>query len=308
MPTAFDEFQRQFPSSWIQAGEVVLSVRRGGTPGPVGVYLLHGYPQTGAMWHRMASSLREFGEVVIPDLRGYGNSAKPPPGERYQAYSKRRMAEDLIRLADQLGHEKLIVVGHDRGGRVAHRLALDHPGRISACCVMDIVPTLHMFDHTDQAFASGYYHWFFLLQPDGLPERMIGADPDYYLLEKLQRWSGRDAQFDPRAVEAYLQAFRDPACIAATCHEYRAAADLDLEHDRRSRSEKIQCPFQVLWGMQGFVERTYDVLGVWRDYATEVEGCALDCGHFLPEEAPGEACVHLAAFLHQAMPRIRQPE
>jgi len=293
---SFRSFQTAFPERRIPVGDVILSVRRGGTPGTTGIYLLHGYPQTGAMWHRMAPALQEYGDIVIPDLRGYGRSEKPPPGDRCMAYSKREMAKDLIRFADALGHENIILVGHDRGARVAHRLMLDHPERVLAGCVMDIVPTLHMFDHTDQAFASGYYHWFFLIQPDGLPERMIGADPEYFLREKLRRWSGTSACFDEQAVQEYVSAFSDPSCIAATCDEYRAGAGIDLEHDRESRASRIKCPLLVLWGKEGFVERTYTVLEVWGGYATNVTGAPVNGGHFVPEETPQEALSYLQKF------------
>ncbi|MDX1552676.1 MAG: alpha/beta hydrolase [Marinobacter sp.] len=248
--------------------------------------LLHGYPQTHAMWHLVAPELARSFHVICPDLRGYGDSSKPPSDTRHEAYSKREMARDMVEVMADLGYQQFAVAGHDRGARVALRMALDYPERVSRVCVMDIAPTLHMFRHTDQNFATGYYHWFFLIQPGGLPEHMIGADPDYFLQEKLHRWSGPEASFDPAAVAEYLRCFRDPQVIHASCEDYRAAATIDLDHDERDRDRKLECPLLVLWGKRGFVHRTYDVMGVWRDYADNVEGRLLDCGHFLPEEAP----------------------
>jgi haloacetate dehalogenase len=259
--------------------------------------LLHGYPQTHMIWHAVAPVLAQQFHVICPDLRGYGDSSKPPGAPNHANYSKRVMAQDMVDLMRQLGYERFAVAGHDRGARVAHRLALDHPARISAACVMDIAPTLHMFDHTDQAFATGYYHWFFLIQPDGLPEHLIGLDPDYYLTEKLKRWAAPGAAFSPRAVAEYSRCFSDPATIHASCEDYRAAASIDLEHDRADRHRRIGCPLLVLWGSRGFVHRSYDLLAVWRDYADDVQGFALDCGHFLPEEAPAAVIDALRDFL-----------
>jgi haloacetate dehalogenase len=175
-------------------------------------------------------------------------------------------------------------------------MALDYPDRVKKACVMDIAPTYHMFKHTDQAFATGYYHWFFLIQPNGLPERMIGADPAYYLTEKLKRWSAPEARFAPEAISEYIRCFSNPETIRASCEDYRAAASIDLQHDEASLGQKIRCPLLVLWGAKGFVHRTYDVLAVWREYAEQVEGRTLDCGHFLPEEQPDEVVAVLREF------------
>jgi haloacetate dehalogenase len=195
-----------------------------------------------------------------------------------------------------LGYRHFGVAGHDRGARVTHRLALDHPERVDRACVMDIAPTLHMFRHTDQAFATGYYHWFFLIQPDGLPEQMIGNDPAYYLTEKLRRWAAPGASFDAEAIAEYIRCFSQPEAIHASCEDYRAAAGIDLVHDEADLARKLQCPLLVLWGSRGFVNRTYDVLNVWRERATQIEGRALDCGHFLPEEAPEAVVAELKRF------------
>lgn len=258
--------------------------------------LLHGYPQTHVMWHRVIPLLEPHFHLICPDLRGYGDSEKPHPAPDHSNYSKRAMAADMAELMTGLGHDQFLVAGHDRGARVAHRLALDYPERVSRACVMDIAPTFHMFAHTDQHFATGYYHWFFLIQPDGLPERMIGADPEYFLNQKLKRWSGPEAHFDPEAVAEYLRCFSDPATIHASCEDYRAAATIDLQHDEQDRHRKIRCPLLVLWGKQGFVHRTYDVLEVWRDYAHQPQGQPLDCGHFLAEEAPEPVARELLNF------------
>lgn len=282
----------------MQTSGAAINLVHGGQ-GKQPLLLLHGYPQTHVMWHRAIPFLAPHFHLICPDLRGYGDSEKPLPAADHSTYSKRAMAADMAELMTGLGHEQFLVAGHDRGARVAHRLALDYPERVSRACVMDIAPTLHMFAHTDQQFATGYYHWFFLIQPGGLPERMIGADPDYFLNEKLQRWSGPDAHFDPHAVAEYLRCFRDPVTIHASCEDYRAAATVDLQHDEQDRHRKIRCPLLVLWGRQGFVHRTYDVLEVWRDYADQPQGRSLDCGHFLAEEAPEPVARELLDFFSQ---------
>ncbi|MDK8463602.1 alpha/beta hydrolase [Marinobacter sp. SS13-12] len=280
------DFGAEFRTDRIRTSGADIHLAQGGKGPPL--LLLHGYPQTHVMWHRVAPELARDFHVICPDLRGYGDSSKPPSDTLHGAYSKREMARDMVEVMAGLGYQRFAVAGHDRGARVAHRMALDYPDQVSRVCVMDIAPTLHMFSHTDQNFATGYYHWFFLIQPDGLPERMIGADPDYFLKEKLNRWSGPDAGFDPGAVAEYVRCFRDPRVIHASCEDYRAAATIDLEHDRhdRDRNRKIECPLLVLWGSRGFVHRTYDVMAVWQRYADKVEGRLLGCGHFLPEEAP----------------------
>ncbi|OZB06593.1 MAG: alpha/beta hydrolase [Marinobacter sp. 34-60-7] len=280
----------------MRIGDLTLNLAQGGDGPPL--LLLHGYPQTHLMWHRVAPELARNFRVICPDLRGYGDSGKPESDPHHETYSKRTMAADMIAMMQILGHDRFGVAGHDRGARVAHRLCLDYPDRISRACVMDIAPTLHMFRNTDQAFATGYYHWFFLIQPDGLPEHLIGKDPGYYLREKLRRWSGPEARFAPEAVREYVRCFSDAQAIHASCEDYRAAARVDLTLDQADKDagNRIRCPLLVLWGSEGFVNRTYDVLGVWRDYANDVEGEALPCGHFLPEEAPEPVIDRLRAF------------
>lgn len=255
--------------------------------------LLHGYPQTHAMWHKVARALaREF-TVVCPDLRGYGDSSKPDGGERHVNYSKRAMARDMVEVMRALSFARFGLAGHDRGGRVAHRLCLDHPDAVERVAVLDISPTRIMYGKTDQAFATAYYHWFFLIQPFDLPERLIGADPVYYMRKKIGGWSGGLSNFDARALAEYERCFSDPATIHATCEDYRAAASIDLEHDEADAGTLIGCPLLALWGEKGVVNRMFDPIRDWGRVATDVRGRTLPTGHFLPEEAPEET---LAAF------------
>ncbi len=287
-------FGDNFESRNIQTSGAELHLRHGGSGAPL--LLLHGYPQTHYMWHLVAPGLIDHFHVICPDLRGYGDSSKPESTPDHSPYSKRAMARDMVEVMEQLGYDSFSVAGHDRGARVTHRMALDYPDRVLKACVMDIVPTFHAFETTDQELATRYYHWFFLIQPEGLPERMIGADPGYFLSEKLRRWSGSDAVFAPEAMEEYLRCFSRPETIHASCEDYRAAASIDMDHDRADRSRKITCPLLVLWGAQGFVGHHYDVLGVWREYAERVEGRTLECGHFLPEEDPDSVCREIESF------------
>jgi haloacetate dehalogenase len=278
----------------VEGSAVALSTAGSGPP----LLLLHGYPQTRACWHLVAPALAERFTVVVPDLRGYGASAKPPGGPDHAAYSKRAMAADLVGAMRALGHARFGVAGHDRGGRVAHRMALDHQGAVDRVAVLDIVPTRTLFRGTDQAFATAYYHWFFLIQPDGLPEAMIGRDPEWFLRETLRRWSGRARPLEERAVREYARAFSDPAVIHGSCEDYRAAAGIDLDHDEAdvAAGRRVACPVLVLWGEHGAMHRLYDVLGTWRPVAADVRGRPLPCGHFLPEEAPEETRAALEAF------------
>lgn len=278
-----------------EGGACEIAYRQGGSGPPL--LLLHGYPQTHVMWHRVAPALAERFTVVAADLRGYGASGKPPGGEGHEGYSKRAMAADQVALMAGLGFERFAVVGHDRGARVTHRMALDHPERVARAAVLDICPTLAMYERTDMAFARAYYHWFFLIQPYDLPERLIGADPDYYLGCKVGAWGSDTAIFDPEALAAYKAAFRDPATIHASCEDYRAAASIDLEHDRADQDRKLACPLLALWGAKGVVGRTYDVLAVWRERAEDVRGGPLPTGHYLAEEDPQATLAALLDFL-----------
>ena len=261
--------------------------------------LLHGYPQTHAMWHKIAPDLARAFTVVCADLRGYGDSGKPASDAAHAPYSKRAMAADMVAVMRELGFPRFRLAGHDRGGRVAHRLAVDHPQCVERLAVLDISPTRLMYGATDMAFAKAYYHWFFLIQPFDMPERMIGADPAYYLRRKTSGWgSAGGAFFDPRAYAEYERCFADPATIHATCEDYRAAASIDLEHDDAdvAAGRKIECPLLVLWGTKGVVERCFRPLRDWAAVATQVEGHALPTGHYLAEEAPAETLASLEEF------------
>ena len=258
--------------------------------------LLHGYPQTHFMWHRIMPRLAAHFTVVASDLRGYGDSSKPPGGGDHAGYSKRAMALDQVQLMNHLGYDSFHVAGHDRGGRVGHRMALDHTQAVKRLAVLDIVPTHKLFATTDKAFATAYYHWFFLIQPFDFPERLIGADPEYYLSRQFGRWGKPDSAFTAEASAEYLRCFRDPAAIHASCEDYRAAASIDLEHDEADLVRKIECPVLVLWGEKAPMHRLYDVLATWQERATNARGRPLACGHYLPEEAPDETAEELIRF------------
>jgi haloacetate dehalogenase len=258
--------------------------------------LLHGYPQTHAMWHRLAPTLAHRYTVVCADLRGYGDSSKPASDAEHATYSKRAMAADMVELMRDLGHLRFRLAGHDRGARVAHRLVRDHPAAVERVAVLDISPTQTMFAQTDQAFATAYYHWFFLIQPFDYPERMIGADPLFYLHHKLGGWGSAGASlFDPRAMAEYERCFRDPAAIHATCEDYRAAASIDLEHDAADPAP-VACPLLVLWGEKGVVNRLFHPIDDWRAVASDVRGQVLPGGHYLAEESPAETLAALETF------------
>lgn len=276
---------------------VALRVRIGGAGPPV--VLLHGNPQTHVMWHRIAPTLAERFTVVCPDLRGYGFSSKPPPSADHAAHAKRAMAADIVALMAALGFDRFRLVGHDRGGRVAHRLALDYPDRVERLAVLDIIPTLEHFERADMGFALGYYHWFFLAQPAPLPETLIAADPRFWLLAHSGRHNAPPDVFAAEAFADYLAALHEPGTIAAICEDYRAAASIDLEHDRASRAagQRIRCPLLVLWGAKGRVGGWYDVPAIWRLYAAQVQGVPVPAGHYLAEEAPAETLAALLPFL-----------
>jgi haloacetate dehalogenase len=278
---------------------IQLRVRVAGS-GPA-ILLLHGYPQTHVCWHKVAPKLVEEGfTVVLSDLRGYGDSDKPPSDEMHNSYSKRVMAADQSEMMQQLGFNTFGVAGHDRGARVAHRLARDYTARVKALAVLDIAPTAHMYAQTERVFATGYYHWFFLIQPAPLPERLIGNDPEFYLRSKISAWSKGNVQaFSEGAMTEYVRCFKDKDCISATCEDYRAAAGIDLEHDLEDKDAKLTMPVLVLWGAKGLVGKLYDVLNVWEKYANRVEGAALPCGHFLPEEKPEETSAALIEFFQK---------
>ena len=271
--------------------EIHVLTRGSGPP----LLLLHGYPQTHVIWHRIAPSLARDFTVVAPDLRGYGDSGKPAGGPDHAGYAKRTMALDQVELMSALGFDRFAMVGHDRGARVGHRLALDHPERLTRLALLDIIPTLDFYRSINQRTATAYYHWFFLIQPADLPERLIGADPAGFLDWQFSRLGG--AGIEPAALAEYIRCFSDPRTIHTTCEDYRAAASIDLEHDAADRDRRIACPLLVLWGARGVVGRNFSVLDVWRDRATSLAGRALDCGHYLPEEAPAETEAEIRCFL-----------
>ena len=284
-----------------RVGGVDIFARTGGRPDGPPLLLLHGFPQTHAMWHRVAMPLAEHFRLVLPDLRGYGDSSKPPGDPDHANYSKRALAQDMAALMSQLGHQRFAVVGHDRGGRVAHRLALDHAERVSRLCVIDIAPTLDMYEATDMAFASAYYHWFYLIQPAPLPERMIGGDPHFYLHWTLGGWGAAGLNhIEPQALAEYERCFCRPEAIHAACEDYRAAAGIDLEHDRASRAagHRIACDTLVLWAARGVVQRLFKPVELWQaQCARKVSAAVLAGGHFLPEELPAETASALLAHL-----------
>jgi haloacetate dehalogenase len=285
-----DLFSNDFRLERRRANGIALNVRY--DPAPTAarppLLLLHGFPQTHAIWHAVAEKLRQRFTLVMPDLRGYGDSDKPGGPTDHSAYSKRTMAADVLELMRGLGHERFFVCGHDRGGRVAHRLALDRPQAVRAVMVLDISPTLTMYERTTMEFAQAYYHWFFLTQPAPLPERLIGGDPRFYLRTKVGGWgSGGTGFFDARALAEYERCFDDPDAIHAMCEDYRAAATIDLEHDRADADGRIACPVRVLWGERGVVHRLFEPLMDWQAKSSgEVSGRPTPTGHYIPEEAP----------------------
>lgn len=260
--------------------------------------LIHGYPQTHVMWHRVADALAARFTVVAPDLRGYGDSAKPAGDADHANYSKRTMAGDLVAVMAGLGHDRFNVAGHDRGGRVAYRLALDHPDAVVRVAVLDIVPTRALYDATDRIIADAYFHWFMLTKPAPIPETLIGGAADTWLDMCFGGWAGTTGAFTAEARAEYARGFVCAEGIHATCEDYRAGATVDYADDAATiaAGAKIAAPLLVLWGTRGLVGRRFDPLAVWRDYATDVQGKALACGHFLPEEAPAETLAALLDF------------
>jgi haloacetate dehalogenase len=275
-----------------------VRARIGGKGPPL--LLLHGYPQTHVMWHKVVERLRDRFTLICADLRGYGGSAKPPGDAEHSAYSKRVMADDLVVAMRALGHERWFVGSHDRGARVAHRMALDHPDRVRKLAVLDIAPTREMYAGTTQAFARAYWHWFYLILPAPVPETMIGADPDMYWLKKCGAGAAGLTPFAPEALQAYLDAFRDPAAIHASCEDYRAAASIDIAHDDAYHGRKVTCPLLALWGEHGVVNRCFDVLDLWRRRANDVRGHTLPGGHYLAEELPDDVATTFAQFFGEA--------
>jgi haloacetate dehalogenase len=283
-----------FTSETCNLDDIRIAFRRAGEGPPL--LLLHGFPQTNMMWHRIAPKLAEHFTVIAADLRGYGDSSTPDSDATHSPYAKRAMAADMVQLMQQLGHRHFMVAGHDRGGRVAHRMARDHADRVSRVAVLDIAPTAAMYGQTDMRFATAYYHWFFLIQPAPLPERMIGADPEFFLRSKCGQWGRTKGAITDEAFADYLRCFRRPETVHAMCEDYRAAATIDLDHDAADANVKLAMPLLALWGLDGFVGTNYDVLAEWRQVADDVSGHGVPGGHYLPEEAPDETLAALVNF------------
>jgi haloacetate dehalogenase len=292
------EMFKGFKAQKIKTTGATINVVSGGQGSPL--LLLHGNPETHVMWNKIAPRLVTEFTVFAADLRGYGDSSKPQDGENHSNYSKRAMAQDQIEVMEHFGFKKFSVVGHDRGGRVGHRMALDYPDRIAKLAVLDIVPTYDLLHRVSNEVATAFYHWFFLIQPYPFPETLIGANVEFYLKYMMFRdmshsevpaWMGEDAFAE------YLRCNRDPATLHATCEDYRAGESIDMKHDEEDLNRKITCPVLALWGKQGAVQRYFDVLSVWQQHATDVRGKPVNGRHFLPEESPDEVLAELMPFL-----------
>jgi haloacetate dehalogenase len=286
-----------FSAEMIETSGTTIHVLRKGSGRPL--LLLHGYPETHLTWNKIAPQLAGQFSLVVPDLRGYGDSGKPQGGERHENYSFRAMAQDQVDVMHHYGHDRFLVAAHDRGARVAHRLCLDHPESVEKVCLMDIAPTLTMYQGTNQEFATKYMWWFFLIQPAPLPEHMIGLDPDFYLQHIFGGLNKTSGAITPDEMTEYTHAFSNPAAIHASCEDFRAAADIDLEMDKADdmAGRKIKCPLHVLWGAKNTVGILWDVPATWRaKCSAPVTGKALDCGHFLQEERPQELMTELQQF------------
>lgn len=276
---------KNFKQDVIEVNGVNINYKIGGKGEPL--LLLHGYPQSHVLWRKIAPLFAENYTVICSDLRGYGDSDKPQSDKKHLTYSKKTMGLDQNELMKKLGFNEYFLVGHDRGGRVAHRMAIDFKENIKKVSVLDIVPTSHVFKNTNAILAKRYYHWFFLIQSYPLPETMIGNDPEYYMRSKLQMWGANNEYLTEEIIQEYLRCFTTET-IQASCEDYRAGASIDLVHHEEDFDKKISCPLQVLWGSKATLEELYDPIKVWKEWALNVEGQSIDCGHFLPEESPIE--------------------
>jgi len=258
--------------------------------------LLHGYPQNHVMWHKVAPHLATMFTLVIPDLRGYGDSGIPKPGEDHYTYSKRAMGKDQVEVMDSFGYSQFMICGHDRGGRVAHRMTLDYPDKVLKLCVLDIVPTYRVFKDTDKELATNYWHWFFLIQRYPVPERIISNSLEFYLETLFSAWGRNKDTITKDAFAEYLRCLKNPDVLHATCEDYRAGASIDLQHDDEDLNTKITCPVLVLWGQFGAMHDKYDVVDAWKERAIDVQGWPIRSGHFIPEEAPQPIINSLSKF------------
>lgn len=295
--TFFHSFEERYFDS--PEGRVFYRINGNGPP----LVLLHGYPQTSAMWHAVAPELAKTYQVICPDLRGYGRSHKPPATPDHASYSKRAMAGDVVALLAHLGHERFAIGAHDRGARVAHRLAADHPEKVIALSVLDIAPTREMYRDADSGFAHAYWHWYWLTIPAPFPETLIGADPDFYLIQKCSGMGSKGMDhFVAEALDEYLTCFRDPAAIHGACEDYRAAATIDIAHDDAEKG-KITAPVLALWGADGVIAAHFDCLALWRERAEDVRGLALPGGHYLAEQSPQDVLNAWLPFFAEALGR-----
>ena len=289
LDSLFPGFQQQR----IETSGAIINLVAGGSGPPL--LLAHGFPQCLVMWHKVAPALAEDFTVIVPDLRGYGDSSKPATDGNHGPYSKRSMAQDLVEVMQQLGYQRFSVCAHDRGARVAHRMALDHADRIMRLMLIDILPTLKLFRETDAEFAMTYWHWFFLSQPAPLPETLLGSSPDFFM-GLLQRYAA-PGTFTPEAIAYYRRTIADRATLHAACEDYRAAATVDLRHDEADLDHRIECPLHILWGSKNPAYRRHDVIAVWQERARQkVTGRPMESGHFVPEELPGETIGEVRAF------------
>ena len=273
-----------------------MFVRRAGPPSAPPLILLHGYPQTSAMWHGVAPILARSFQVVCLDLRGYGKSEKPVSDSTHYPYSKRAMAQDVVAVMQNLGHKKFLVGAHDRGARVAHRLGLDHPECVEAMVLLDIAPTREMYAGTTSDFARAYWHWFFLIQPHPLPEQIISKDPEaFWKLKCFNQANGKNP-FSTEALSEYLTSFKQSEVIHSSCEDYRAAASIDIEHDNADQGKKLLMPVLALWAKLGVIESCFDALELWRLRADKVEGEALEAGHYMAEEIPKDIAKRMSEF------------
>jgi haloacetate dehalogenase len=302
-PQARTDFFKGFKTEDIKTSGTTVHIVYGGNRNGPPLLLLHGIPETHILWRKVAPALAQDYFIVLPDLRGYGDSGKPPGGADHFAYSKRAMAQDQVEVMKHLGFDKFALVGHDRGGRAAHRMALDHPEVLTKLVILDIVPTYLLYQNITQEFATIFYHWFLLVQPEPFPETMVGNSAEYFLKCTLLWLGGRPITEDVPdfvgrdAFQEYLRTFRQPETIHAICEDYRAAASIDLAHDKADLDKKIQCPLLVLWSEKGPFHRMYNVLQTWRDRAVQAQGHAMPTGHFLPEQMPEELTQELKTFL-----------